>query len=66
MKRQVAKLKLGKETLRQLEGDLGWVVGGYVASASPSMCPTGCGPCSQPPTGTCAGSSVCGPGTSGA
>lgn len=59
MKRKASKLKLGKETLRQLEGDLTAVLGGYVASASPSMCPTGCGPCSQPPTGTCSGSTSC-------
>jgi hypothetical protein len=47
MKKSVLKLRLAKETLRILDGDLAAIAGGLTASTNPQQCPA-------PSTGTCA------------
>jgi hypothetical protein len=59
MKKSVLKLKLAKETLRILDGDLAAIAGGQTASANPLQCPASTGVCTQTSAGT-AGTEFCG------
>jgi hypothetical protein len=60
MKKKVTKLRLGKETLRSLQGELADVAGGKTYTSLPSQCLSACGnPCGQPPSNTI-NSCICG------